>query len=255
MMKRFSKICVLVGAALLVVGLGVAAVGWGLGAIEDIRSVGSVETAPENYTAENVSRLEISLSSADVTVLPSPDGDLHITCSDSSNVQFTGQLEETVTGERVYTLTQRAIQPEHWWEVLQIRFTSQEDDVTVYVPENLALSVSTLSGDVDLENVILGDCALTTTSGDLYVEDATLTGTLTTVSGDVALDPATVPGNLSVKTTSGDIFLNLAGAPAHQAAEISSLSGETFVSGCDENGAYSLTVTSTSGDIVVLEAS
>jgi hypothetical protein len=74
---------------------------------------------------------------------------------------------------------------------------------------------------------------------------------LTTVSGDVGLDPATVFGNITVQSTSGDIFLNLVGAPPHQVDEISSLSGERFVYGCDDGGEYIISVTSTSGDIVV----
>lgn len=143
------------------------------------------------------------------------DGDVH--CSSTS-----GEIEITNTDMA---------------GLLACNTTSGEIDlssVTVAYPKTDAADLSSISGDIDLVNV--------TIQGGLR---------LSTTSGEIDLEPATVYGDIGAESTSGDVSLRLTGAPAHRIAHTSSTSGDISVTGGDENGAATISVSTTSGEIEI----
>ena len=80
-MKRFTKVCLVLGILLLVSGAALGGVSYGLGVEKDIRSAMN-PPAPEmeeiTIPGAELGRLEIGLISDDVTVEASKDGDAHI---------------------------------------------------------------------------------------------------------------------------------------------------------------------------------
>ena len=118
-----------------------------------------------------------------------------------------------------------------------------------------SLSCTTTSGEIDVTSITVEsekpDAAyLSAISGDITLESAVIQGglSLSTTSGEISLEPATVFGDITAESTSGDVHLNLTGAPPHRSS-ISTTSGDTHVSGCDDGAEHAVSVSTTSGEI------
>ncbi len=127
--------------------------------------------------------------------------------------------------------------------------------------------VSSTSGEIRLDGVN-GRFDLNTTSGDIILGNGTGYGKVHTISGEVRVGLIDMQGNLSVGTTSSDVFLQLP-AEAEFAFDFDSVSGEceTFFDdvlsynkkGTSASGVYGsntgteVKISTTSGDVWVSE--
>ena len=138
-------------------------------------------------------------------------------------------------------------------------------DLTVVVPADAAVSVRSVSGDVDLTGVT-GDVRLESVSGSIVLAKAGNVALAKTVSGGVTVRDSTTTGTLMISSVSGAVLANGVRASALEASSVSGairLSavaaervGAKTVSGVVEyggplagGGRYELT--SHSGDVVV----
>jgi hypothetical protein len=267
----FTKCALGLAGALALVGLGLSVAGLLGGALGDLRAD---TTASEGVTLDipDPMGLTVELGSQDLVLLPSPDDALHITYTPSRGWDYTYGPEATVDGDRYYCFQANAVRSLKAQLGIQL-MSPQATAVTMQVPEGLAVTVSAVSGDVDIPeglqvqrleiSTTSGDldlCAvqvaeagtLSAVSGDVDLEDCTMgTLTCTTVSGDQDLDTVTVQGDITLQSTSGDISLTLTAAPPHRAASITSQSGAVTVQGCDPAATAALYISTTSGDIAV----
>lgn len=333
-MKRFTKLCLCFGAALLILGLGVSAAGYVSGAVRDIKAPRSAPTSTEtlDISAKDLNFLNISLSSEDVNFYPSQDENLHIVYPVREDVTY----EYGADGRTYEFYSSNSSRSWNWFRI-ELGFWQRDDaQVSVYLPQGMGVQLNTTSGDVtaqnlaadlvsistisgeielgsfsadtltatstsgeidvnygtiaagvhcsstsghielintdistslycsttsgevDLQGVTIGsttrDAAdLNSISGDLSLENVIIQGglSLSTTSGEIDLAPATVFGDIDAESTSGDVSLNLVGAPAHRIDHTSSTSGGISVTGGDENGAYGISVSTTSGEIEI----
>lgn len=333
-MKRFTKLCLILGVILLILGLALSASGYICGALRDIRAPRSAPTSIEtlDVSADDLSFLDMSLSFEDVNFYPSQDGDLHIEYPVLEDVTY----EYGADGRTYEFYSSNSVRSWHWFRI-ELDFWHRGDStVNVYLPKGVGLQLNTTSGDVTAQNLkaevvsissisgkidlnsfsansltatttsgeitvaggtitagahcssTSGDIELTNTeistslycsttsgeidlgsvtvgskehdavnlnsiSGDLSLENVTIQGglSLSTTSGEIDLEPATVYGDIDAESTSGDVSLNLVGAPAHRIDRTSSTSGSISVTGGDETGTYGISVSTTSGEIEI----
>jgi|GEM_PF-5244956 len=132
-----------------------------------------------------------------------------------------------------------------------INFDESEGGLHVRVPENVKrVTVKTISGSVQAEQLSLKDLAVKTTSGDVKVEQVKISELIfqstsgefygkqfeaekfagKTVSGDIKLDLDSPAPMMETSSTSGDIELRFRGEPSLK-VDFSSVSGEVEVDG------------------------
>jgi DUF4097 and DUF4098 domain-containing protein YvlB len=87
--------------------------------------------------------------------------------------------------------------------------SSETSKLEFNVPENMAISINTSYGDVELNNLSNNNYRIKTLSGDVKMESVTGNVTLNSVSGDVSVKNAALNNssnnNYGIQTTSGDI--------------------------------------------------
>jgi DUF4097 and DUF4098 domain-containing protein YvlB len=90
-----------------------------------------------------------------------------------------------------------------------VSLTSETSKLEFNVPENMAISINTSYGDVELNNLSNNNYRIKTLSGDVKMESVNGNVTLSSISGDVSLKNAELNnlGNNSyrIQTTSGNI--------------------------------------------------
>ncbi len=114
-----------------------------------------------------------------------------------------------------------------------------------------SLVLSTLSGDVDIQGGAVS-ADIKSTSGDVDMEGGLARGGAVTVSGDIdiALHSRLNVENLSLRTTSGDVELDMGeSGPAHYV--LSSVSGDISRAPEDVPGGALIQIKTISGDITV----
>ncbi len=253
-MKRFSRLCLIVGAVCLAAGAVLSAVGCAAGAIGDIRTspAGTEETL--DVPAEQLTQLNISLSSEDVLLQPSPDGDLHISYTPQEDRDYRCELTDSAQdGTQTYsfssTLLSSGVQ---WPDLLKIQIWSNSSypTVTIYLPEQVSVHVATTSGDVRAQNITAAALQLSTTSGDVFLSEfSVLNLDASATSGDVTLRDGTLDGNATLSTASGET--ELAGLEIGGALQCGSTSGDMELSAVTVASAVSGAVRcdTASGDI------
>jgi hypothetical protein len=160
------------------------------------------ETFEDSYAVDPETTVAVANVNGDVTVEPA-DGD-----------------EVTVEGRKVAasqsaldSITVDVVEGERF--VVDVRFgsgssfESRRVDLTVGVPEGVAVArAATTNGDVRASGV-RGDLTVVTTNGDVTVEDVAGFVRAETTNGDVELRGTT--GIRGARTTNGDVDVDLAG--------------------------------------------
>jgi len=212
-MKRFTKVCLVLGILLLIAGAALGGVSYGLGVEKDIRSAMN-PPAPEmeeiTIPGAELGRLEIGLISDDVTVEASKDGDAHIRYPVSEEYRYALQTEEgKIRGLDRCVFQAEALERQGAFRFQVSLFWQDGPDVTVALPAGYAgeLQIRTVSGDVAVRGITAGKSAVDTDSGDLLLSDAVISGKIdiSSTSGDVTLRNLQMGSDCTVKTTSGDI--------------------------------------------------
>ena len=195
----------------------------------------TVNTYP---VSESFTGISVTDYYADVQLRVSRDGMVSVVTRDAEDVAHTVRVEGG-------TLTISRPEP----TVGQRLFHHEDDDpeVTVYLPAGNygALTVNTTSGDVEAAAQLgFASASLTTVSGDVDL-NGSVAGkvTVATTSGDVELRCPTA-GEVEVNTTSGDTELS---DSYIQSLKVLSVSGEVSLERTTAAGA--VTIDTSSGDV------
>ena len=210
-MKRFTKVCLVLGILLLVAGLAVGIVSYGLGAEKDIRGAlnpPTPETEEIMIPGSELGRLEVSLISDDVRVEVSRDGNAHIRYPVSEETQYEYQTDEgKIRGLDACTFRAETLESGYWFRLDLIR--TDWPPVTISLPADYdgELKIRTVSGDIKIQEITAGNSEFITTSGDIWLSDVSVGGTadISDTSGEVVLENVQASSACEVKTISGDI--------------------------------------------------
>ena len=233
-MKRFTKICLIAAAVLLLCGIGASAAGYIAGARRDIKTT----VHASNQSAETIDLPGDSIGAArffltydDVIVVPSKDSMLHVEYTPEDGHTYSYELTEAAqNGSQCFTF--RSSDNVHGFHLFSVNFAgwSQESTVRISLPAHMSLEIETASGEIALKSMTVQEATLSTTSGDIFVE-------------------ALSCGPLSVSTTSGEMDLMGCSVAALSA---SSTSGDLECSGCAISG--EAVISTTSGEIDLEQA-
>ncbi len=241
------------------------------------------DTLAAVFQPGEVSRISVQLVGEDIEAEPSPDGRVHVEINRAdepmyqlelnggclslkrcnrrqSNVQRDMESEELEGLSGIFAGIGRAFRG-----VLHIDRTSG-DPVRLLLPDGLELiTLQTTSGDIDLTGIRAAALTVSTISGDIDADNCTVAGAghLSSTSGDVDASGCIFGESLSLNATSGDIDFTGA-APRINANNVSgdtdlcgpvqhiranSVSGDVDVRA--EGALESLQANTTSGDIEV----
>lgn len=208
-MKPFTKILLISGGALVVLGFGVtalaAAIGGGFsntlnGDVQDYEIV--------NYDfSDDINNIIINESSHDIKIGKSSDSSTHITVYDNEYHKHT----VGVNGDSLEISVNTKDQILKWYQHVQINFgTAESPKVVVLLPEdeyqdlNINASSSDLSTDAALT---FGNTTVKLSSGDiLFNSKVTDNADIKTTSGDILIDDMD-PVKLNVVSSSGTVTL------------------------------------------------
>ena len=141
------------------------------------------------------------------------------------------EIQVTQTGDRVRVHTRY---PENGGHV--------SVDYDVSLPEGTSVTLSSVSGDIELEGVE-GETQIESVSGEVKVNRAGRLVRAKSVSGDVTVDAASSRAELEISSVSGDVRVNGVTATS---LEVGSVSGDVLVGEATSDRA---TLKSVSGDI------
>ena len=209
------------------------------------------------YTFEDtVKNIEVNCSECDIKLSPGEDDSIHVVCKEADRIHHTVQVKnDTLMVDRDKD------------KGLSLSFgTIRELVVEIYLPEKEyeELSVSSSSGDIDIDEDFLFDSiTLDSSSGDVECE-ASASGTLRaeTTSGDQEYEGVSA-GSVTVHSSSGEISLStvrcakadikassgdveLEDVIVDGKLEIETSSGEVELRKCD---AGSIRIETSSGDV------
>lgn len=195
-------------------------------------------TRQERYDVGDRPSIEVDMASGSVDVRGGPPGLVVVAIGGNEDAWDVGQVGDTVT-----------VRP-------RSRFRGRSGRITVDVPAGTGVDIRTASADVSLDGelgptrvrtasgtvraAVLGELAVSTSSGDVRVQSVGADSHATSVSGDLELHR--VGGRLTATTASGDVRVRqLVGD-----AEISTTSGDVRIDHFDGSTA---SIRSVSGDI------
>lgn len=137
---------------------------------------------------------EISVSAPDWDILLGPSSrDARVRLSDYQSRDY--RIDIAQTGDRLTIEI-------HQKRAFRI-FSTGQPKLSVTVPENAMLEISTASGDIRLQEVITGELRVSSASGDM--EGRGISGSLEFSSASGDLNLGGMQGDISAKTSSGDI--------------------------------------------------
>lgn len=292
-MKKFTKFCITAGVIFSILGGSAMAAGAVGGGWKEVSGAGAMEvsswSSSESLTldAQTYSFLEFQLSDENIVLRPSQDGNIHIRYTDHAHVRYHTRTEaptESGTGG-TFVFTRMELD-----SGFHFGFTFRnEEQILVSLPKGVGVSISTVSGDMELENLDLQSLTISTSSGDSDMDHLTVAGDLmvSSISGDQELEniavsgsthlestsgeidlqgcqltgtslysvsgdlsgSAQISGDITLDTTSGDVKLDLRGSPAHRRGTVSTVSGDVQLEGLVEDAAYAIDIETVSGDV------
>lgn len=187
----------------------------------DFSSLSTITYKTETHTIEETfQNIELNTEAADVRLERSADGTCRVECSVPEEWKHSVEVSEN-------TLRITLEDDTHWYDHIGINVKSPK--ITVYLPAKnykllaanmtsgkldvpkyfhfIGIEIETKSGDVECEASATGTLVVTTSSGDVNLNEATATGiNVTTSSGRVTAE-STTAGSFTVTTASGDIRL------------------------------------------------
>jgi DUF4097 and DUF4098 domain-containing protein YvlB len=256
-MHKNLKLWLILAAVLIVAGLILVAIPMSIYSW-DFTRLGSVTFETNTHELrEAFHSIQLDTDTADISILPSPDGVSKVVCHEPENLTHSVEVTDG-------TLTIREVDSRQWHQHIGFSFGSAK--ITVYLPqvEYQTLTIRESTGDIEISEGFLfsnidiktstGDvnsCAsarenmrLHTNTGDIYLEGVSAANLDITVStGDVTIVDAACD-NLSSKGSTGD--LNLKNVIAGETFQIERSSGDITFSGAD---AAEVFVTTDTGDV------
>ena len=117
------------------------------------------------------------------------------------------------------------------------------------------LDVSTVSGDVYIDNITVNNHAISTVSGDVDVEKLTGESDISTTSGDVFIFTKMIDSPMLIETVSGDIEVEVESTPSNATLNVDTVSGDINLLDQEIDqlilgkGTYKIEFSTISGDI------
>lgn len=239
MKKNLQNLCLLLAI------IGISGLSLGLALLSNVpgtrlsNRVRPVQ-AEESVSAAGVEAVKVESVSTDVVWRTSSNGQLTARLTGEASGEAP-RLEVNRTGNQVLVALRY---PRH--SVISFGHTINRLTLEVYVPATRisSVEVGTISGDVRLDSLTAGDfrfhsvsgsldsaklttdgASLSSTSGDVRVEGLSNQAKVSTVSGDIELGYTPAGEGLNVKSTSGEVRLDLP-AEAQFTLEAHSTSGQ-----------------------------
>ncbi len=245
--------------------------------------VSQIRTSKE-YEAADVQKLIVKTVNTDVDIIPAVIKDIDIDFYGNVRTNLAGSMPELRTYLEEGILTVEIVYP----RAINLGLINLSQlQLDIYIPGEYSgdVMVNTASGDLEINDLDLKNLAFQSTSGGLIVDSVTskeikiestsgkiimtdLAGTLdaNTISGEQKVALKILSGDLNIKTLSGDVSVELPESSEFifdlnsAAGDISSEFGAkiSFVDsgrmeGTVGEGAFKITVESTSGDINILK--
>ena len=237
-MTKNMKIWMILGAALVVLGMAVAAGalcvgGWDLTQLD----TGEYETNTYEI-GDPFHHISVNTDIADVVLLPSEDGQCRVVCREETRAKHIvtvreGVLEIEVADER------------KWYDHVGINFGDPQ--ITVYVPDGQmrAVFVTATTGDISLEDMKLEELRLTVSTGRISLRSIACQETvyLQVSTGTVELADLTCRV-LESRGSTGNIKLQ--NVTASESFCLKRSTGKVIFDGCD---APEVLVETSTGDV------
>ena len=164
----------------------------------------AIEQPQESYSG--IEEIELSLLSMDVQILPSRDGQLHVYLAEGK--EKAKYLEESISGNRYFAREKNRSQGKKFLGIAFLIGMNRDEDLKLIVeaPQQMkAVTVKTMSGDLQVRGITAEATVLETMSGDATLREASGEKlTIKTASGDISLMNAG-GSNMVVQSTSGDV--------------------------------------------------
>ena len=224
-MKSGMKAAIIVAVILVVVGLVIAVGAMALTGFNFEKLSTKEYRTTVLKPSGSFDRIDVNITTADVSFIPSEDGTCTVTCTDDENVEYTAEVKDAVLTVKCRKIRKGA-------DFLSV--SAVEAKVTVALPGKTyaALSAETDTGDVLIPaDFALGNVKLITDTGDAVCE-------------------AAVAGSLEFRSDTGDFRgENLRG----KEARLESKTGAVQLSAAEVSGA--LTVAEHTGRVRLTEVS
>ena len=232
-MKRFTKVCLVLGILLLVAGAAAAGASYLLGVEQDIRAAMNPpepEVREVTIPGAELGRLEISLFSDDVKVEVSADGNAHIRYPVSEENRYDFQTDKGKIGgldKCVFRGEEKPAKNGFHIDFSRVSWPA----VRIAMPADYAgeLQIRTTSGEIEVRGISAGSCDFASASGDMLLSELETGGRMdiSCTSGEVTMENVQAASDCTVKTISGDIR---AAGGAFSRYQASTTAGEIRVS-------------------------
>ena len=211
---------------------------------------------------EGIDAIDTSTTSADIVIKATENREVEVHFHGTARTDNPDSIPRLVTereGNVLYIYTERK-------KNISLGYFENRLVLELYIPENYRhrltvhsvhgvielndqifsiLTISSTSGDVDLDQIQTGSFKMKTTSGDLSAAGLlSEKSELSSVSGNIEM--LSIKGDVAVKTTSGDITLDY--AEFSGSADIESTSGDVYMT-LPGSAGFNLEARSTSGKI------
>ena len=199
---RSTKKMLILGCVLIALGVGLFAGVIGLNGWKIEGLDGEVFNVNKYDINESFDSVVINTDTADITVLPSENGNCTVECKDLTKITHTVIVENG-------TLKISVVDERKWYEKL-ISFASPS--IKVYLPdaEYKDLKIDEATGDVDIRGgVAFRDINIDLSTGDVKMGTVWAQNvSIDVTTGDVWLKELLCDNKLSIKLTTGDMELS-----------------------------------------------
>ena len=188
-----------------------------------------------------VSEIYIDITSTDINIIPSEDEDIRVHLSGEVSTNKNRDIPSLVAYQSGDELRIEIIQP----RTIFIGISVWRAKLDVYIPEDSieALKIDTVSSDINVSNLKVGEFDYDGVSGDfkgesLFAEDINFN----TTSGDFNLKSYT--GDINIHVVSGDLVLE--GGSMNDNIELVTISGDIYI---EQEDPSNMDIRTTSGDV------
>lgn len=258
-MKSRKKFWSIIAVCCIVVG-GIVSFTAAAASGFDFSEFNSTQYEEKVYTVtDSFENIELAADWENICLLPSPNKDCRVVCSENDNLEYTVKVEDN-------TLKIERHEHSQWYEHIGVFWFSSSPEMIIYLPEQEyeTLSITTSSGDVTVpKEFTFSTVSAKTTSGNLgiaasvsrYLKLQASSGDIVaqkfvgdsveiqTTSGGIAVEDCTAE-SIQLASTSGDITLT--NTFAKQKMNLQDSSGNIALSTCD---APTIAIQTTSGDV------
>lgn len=210
-MKTFTKILLISGGALLILGFGITVIGATIGGgINGTIINGNMEKYEEvdyDFT-EDINNIDIKETFQDITIGRSSDSDTHIVVFDSEHHKH----NVSVNGDTLNISVDEKAKKKQWYEYISIGYVNTNPiTMQILLPENEYENLNINASSSDLlvnSNFVFSNASIKLSSGDVeFYSNVTGNTDIKTNSGEITADDLDSE-YISIESSSGEITLS-----------------------------------------------